>query len=430
MKFSAHALWLLVAIVLIAGACTDADSGTSSSTGPEATTTTASAPETTTSPDDTSPATTTTVVPPPTTTLPPAPLQGLALEPLVTGLPRVTYVTGAPGSDLLYLVEAQGRILRVDPEEGLLEQSFLNIRNKVYSNGIEQGLLGLAFHPGYASNGRVFVYYTIENNNSRLVEYQATSDRSSAIATEEKLIIEFQQPDDRHNAGMIQFGPDGYLYLALGDGGAGGASVNGQNPETLLASILRLDVDSGDPYAVPADNPFADGVGGAPEVWSYGLRNPWRFAIDAEENLIYIGDVGQALIEEINIARLVPRGHNFGWPRLEGTLCNPSPCNSDGTVLPALEYSHSDGLSVTGGFVYRGQAIPELIGHYFYADWVHEWIRSFRYDGSTVTDERDWTDDLQPGNVTSFGVDNSGELYITTWNSSTPGALLKIVPIR
>ena len=220
------------------------------------------------------------------------------------------------------------------------------------------------------------------------------------------------------------------LYLALGDGGAGGASVNGQHPETLLASIIRIDIDSGDPYSIPADNPFADGVGGRPEVWSYGLRNPWRFSIDATDNLIYIGDVGQGSTEEINIARLVPRGHNFGWDRLEGTPCYSGACDSEGTVLPALEYSHSDGLSVTGGFVYRGLAIPELTGHYFYADWVSEWIRSFRFDGATVSDQADWTGDLQPGHVTSFGVDNEGELYITTSFSGPDGALLKIVPIR
>ena len=428
MTSSRRLLGLILSLVLIAGACSGGESGTSTSTLAGATTTVAS-PDSTAAPDEPDDTTTTTVVPT-TTTEPPAPLKRLALEPLVTDLPRVTYVTGAPGDDLLYLVEAQGRILRVDPEEGLLEQTFLNIRNKVGSNSIEQGLLGLAFHPDYANNGRVFVYYTDRNDNSRLVEYHATADRASAVSTDEKLIIEFDQPDVRHNAGMIQFGPDGYLYLALGDGGAGGASVNGQHPETLLASIIRIDIDSGDPYSVPADNPFADGVGGRPEVWSYGLQTPWRISLASPDHHIYIGDVGQGSTEEINIARLVPRGHNFGWDRLEGTTCYTEACDSEGTVLHALEYSRSDGLSVTGGFVYRGLAIPELTGHYFYADWVSEWIRSFRFDGATVSDQADWTGDLQPGHVTSFGVDNEGELYITTWFSGPDGALLKIVPIR
>lgn len=419
---------LLLGLVLTATACLDSESGTPSTTVAGAATSTTSSPATTATLNETVPSTTGA---PTTTTEPLAPLKKLALEPLVSDLPRVTYVTGAPGDDLLYVLEAQGRILRVDPNEGLLDQTFLNIRNKVGSNSIEQGLLGLAFHPNYANNGRVFVYYTTPDDNSRVAEYQASADRSSAVATEEKLIIEFSQPDVRHNAGMLQFGPDGYLYIALGDGGAGGASVNGQHPETLLAAILRIDVDSGDPYVVPSDNPYADGVGGAPEVWSYGLRNPWRFSIDAEENLIYIGDVGQGSTEEINIAPLVASGHNFGWDRLEGSRCYASSsCDSEGTVLPALEYSHNEGLSVTGGFVYRGTAIPELTGHYFYADWVSEWIRSFRFDGSSVTEQQDWTGDLQPGHVTSFGVDNSGELYITTWFSGPDGALLKIVPVR
>ncbi len=430
MNLPTKLLGLIAGLALLAAGCSDADSETSTSTAPGATTTTTTtgSPTTTTGPDE--PVATTTTAP--TTATPPsAPLKRLALEPLVTDLPRITYVTGAPDDDLLYLLEAQGRILRVDPDEGLLEQTFLNIRNKVGSNSIEQGLLGLAFHPDYANNGRLFVYYTDRDDDSRLAEFHASEDRATAVATDEKLILKFEQPDVRHNAGMIQFGPDGYLYLSLGDGGAGGASVNGQHPETLLAAILRLDIDSEDPYAVPADNPFADGVGGRPEVWSYGLRNPWRFSIDLVENLIYIGDVGQGSIEEINIAPLSPAGHNFGWDRLEGSRCYPSgSCDAAGTVLPALEYTHSDGLSVTGGFVYRGEAIPELTGHYFYADWVSEWIRSFRFDGATVTDERDWTADLQPGHVTSFGVDNSGELYITTWFSGPDGALLKIVPIR
>ncbi len=419
---------LVVLVALTAASCrgsedaTDASSTTVAATTTAPTTTTV-APSTTTS----SVATTTTTVPPTTTTVPPDPLQGLALETLATGLSRPTFVTAVPGDERLFVLEAVGRIKIVDPVDGLLPEPFLNIRNKVGSISIEQGLLGLAFHPSYATNGRFFVYYTDRAGTSIVAEHTVTDDPNRADESEARIVLEIPQPDERHNAGMLQFGPDGFLYISTGDGGAGGASVNGQDPGTLLSAILRIDVDGARPYAIPPDNPFADGVGGAPEVWAYGLRNPWRFAIDPVENLIYIGDVGQDSREEIDVVPLEPNGYNFGWPSMEGTRCFfESNCDPADYVLPVVEYSHSEGLSVTGGYVYRGAAIPELVGHYFYADWVREWVRSFRYESGEATAPAEWTADLMPGQINAFGVDGGGELLIATWD----GAVARLVPVR
>ena len=353
-------------------------------------------------------------------------MQGLTLETLATGLSRQTFATGLEDGRILVL-EAIGRIRVIDPMAGLLPDPFLNIRNKVGSASIEQGLLGLALHPDYPENGRLFVYYTDRSGDSVLAEYGVGDDANRADETAGRVLLEISQPDERHNAGMLQFGPDGYLYIGTGDGGAGGARVNGQDPKTLLAGILRLDVDAADPYAVPADNPYADGVDGAPEVWAYGLRNPWRFFIDAAEGLIYIGDVGQESREEINVVSLEPVGYNFGWPSVEGTECFfESNCTISDYVVPAIDYGHDEGLSVTGGVVYRGSAIPELTGHYFYADWVREWIRSFRFESGTADQMRDWTDDLRPGQINSFGLDATGEVLIAGWD----GSVSRIVPVR
>jgi glucose/arabinose dehydrogenase len=361
-----------------------------------------------------------------TTTVQLDPLIGLDLETVVGGLDRPTFVTARPGDGRLFVLEAAGRIRIVDADGTVQPEPFLNIRNKVGSISIEQGLLGMAFHPRFEENGRLFVYYTDRDDDSVLAEYRVGDDPDRAEESDERVLLTLQQPDVRHNAGMLQFGPDGYLYVATGDGGAGGASVNGQDPGTLLAAILRIDVDSGDPYAIPGDNPFVSG-GGAPEVWAYGLRNPWRFSIDAVENTLYIADVGQESREEVNAVPLEPVGYNFGWPAVEGTRCFFEPgCNPADYVVPVVEYSHDVGLSVTGGYVYRGGAIPELAGHYFYADWVREWIRSFRLENGTAVDERDWTADLQPGQINSFGTDGSGELLVATWT----GSIARIVPIR
>jgi glucose/arabinose dehydrogenase len=304
-----------------------------------------------------------------------------------------------------------------------LPEPFLDITDRVWANGIEQGFLGLAFHPDYAENGRFFAYHTDENDDSRLVEFTVGSDPAFADPGTARELLFIDQPTDRHNAGMLEFGPDGYLYVAVGDGGDGGG--NAQDPENIFGTILRLDVDNGDPYAIPADNPFVDG-GGAGEVWAYGLRNPWRFGIDAHERLVYIGDVGQERWEEVNVIPLDQGGANLGWAYREGSKCFSNPeCEETESVLPVVEYPHAEGCSITGGTVYRGDAIPELNGVYFYSDWCQGWIRSFRYVDGEAADLQGWPD-LDPGQVNTFGTDGFGELYIGTWG----GEVWKLIPIR
>lgn len=356
------------------------------------------------------------------TTRPLAPLLGLAARTIAADLERPLFVTPIPDDNRLLVAQQGGTIVAVDPDTGLVDP-FLDISDRVGAFGIEQGLLGIALHPEFADNGRLFAYYTDLEEDSRLVEFSA--DRLGADASSERLILGVEQPADRHNAGMIEFGPDGHLFVALGDGGDGGASA--QDTSSVLASILRLDVDSAQPYAIPPDNPFVSG-GGAPEVWAYGLRNPWRFAIDATDGLLYIGDVGQETWEEINVVPFDMAGANLGWRIMEGSECfATSACDDAGLVMPAVEYGHEEGCSVTGGYVYRGSAIPELEGHYFYADWCRGWVRSFRYSAGSATDARDWSEDFgELGQITSFGVDGAGELYITTWG----GELFRLDPVR
>lgn len=289
-------------------------------------------------------------------------------------------------------------------------------------------MLGLAFHPEYADNGRFFVYYSGEGDARRLVEFAVSTDPNVADPASEKLLLTRPQPSEilRHYAGHLEFGPDGYLYAALGDGAA--AELNGQDPNTVFGAILRLDIDNGETYAIPADNPYAEG-GGAGEVWAFGLRNPWRFAIDVDGGLMYIADVGQDSFEEINTVSLDGGGGiNFGWPDTEGSRCFLlSDCDPADYTLPSFEYGHDAGCSVTGGVVYRGVAIPELVGHYFYADWCTQWVRSFRLSAGAVTDEADWSDQLfESGQVQAFGVDTNGEMFLGNFS----GDLFRVVPVR
>ncbi len=405
---------VLLAVVLLAGCTT-----TEPVPAPTSTVTTTITTVTTTVTTTTT--TTTTVPETTTTTVPLAPLLGLAIEPVASGFSQPVLLLSPPNSDRRFIVERVGRVLELTEDGEIVEEPYLDLRDRVNSGGIEQGLLGMAFHPEFSSNGRIFVYYYHGEATTRLVEFTATAS-GPAVATQ-KVLLTLDQPTVRHNGGMLEFGPDGNLYLALGEGGA--ASTHSQNPETLLSSILRLDVDRGDPYAIPADNPFVDG-GGAPEVWAFGLRNPWRFAIDPVTELIYIGDVGHERWEEINVVPLSEGGRNFGWLRMEGSTCFQPGCDpeTESLVLPVHEYSHEEGCSVTGGRVYRGEAIPELVGTYFYSDWCGAWLRSFRWDGRSALDHTEWLTGI--GQVNSFGVDNDGELYVLSWT----GEVGRIVPVR
>jgi glucose/arabinose dehydrogenase len=386
-----------------------------STTTPEETAAaTTSAPSTTAAP-----VTTTTVIPT-TTTL--APLLGVELEVVIQGLTEPIFLV-SPSEDLRrFVVERSGVISILGMNGSLRDEPFLDLRDRVNSGGIEQGLLGMAFHPEYASNGRFFVYYYKEGvEQTQLSEFTVSADPQRGDPESERFLLTFDKPTIFHNGGMLLFGPDGYLWMSLGEGGK--ASVHSQDPNRLLSSILRIDVNSGQPYGIPPDNPYVSG-GGAPEVWAKGLRNPWRFSID--DGLIYIADVGHSEFEEIDIVALDGAPYNFGWLRMEGSHCFQRGCDAaaEDLTLPVVEYTHSEGCSITGGFVYRGAAIPELTGHYFYSDWCGEWVRSFRYAGGEATEHQ--TRFEQIGQVNSFGLDAEGELYLMTFE----GSVLKLVPVR
>ena len=350
---------------------------------------------------------------------PPPPLSGtLSVEPVVSGLDLPLDLTVPTGDQRLFIVEKTGRI-RIVKDGALLSAPFLDLSDSV-SNGSEQGLLSMAFHPRYAANGFFYVDYTDRSGNTRVVRYTVSaSNPDVADPSSAHLILAVTQPFPNHNGGLLVFGLDHMLYVGLGDGGsAGDPQGNGQNLGTLLGKILRIDVDGGDPYAIPSDNPFVGRAGARGEIWAYGLRNPWRFNIDSASERLYIADVGQDMWEEVDVAPATQGGQNYGWNIMEGMHCyNASSCTEQGLTLPVLEYSHAEGCSITGGFVYRGARVPGLVGRYFYSDFCSGFLRSFMYDGSTVSEETTWdVGDL--GHVQSFGEDASGELYILSANGT------------
>jgi hypothetical protein len=369
----------------------------------------------------------------PTTT--PRPLRGLRLQVVAEGLHHPVDVKARPSDGALFVAEQAGVIRRV--QDGTVSRTpLLDVKNVVNDASIEQGLLGFAFHPKYPSDPRVFVYHSKANNDNVLTAYRTTGnpDRLDPRTRTELLTIDKEPGRVRHNGGTVTFGPDGFLYVSVGDAERG--RINGQNPATLMGKILRLDVDGAKPYAIPEDNPFAHGarpggVRGRPEVWWFGFRNPWRFSIDRETGLAYVADVGQETIEEINVAPVDEGGRNFGWPVREGKRAYFRDIRAASKLTdPVIEIRHNNtdkGCSVTGGEVYRGAAIPELAGHFFYADWCYGWIRSFRYDAGKVTAARDWSDQLGAKMVSSFGRDANGELLVLDWAADT---LSRIVAVR
>jgi glucose/arabinose dehydrogenase len=318
------------------------------------------------------------------------------------------------GSGRLFIVEQAGRILiynngRVSPSP------FLNIIDQVGSSGNEQGLLGLAFHPRYAENGLFFVNYTDRNGNTVIARFHVSDDPNVADPASETPLLRVNQPYPNHNGGVLAFGPDGYLYAGLGDGGSGGdPQGNGQKTDTLLGKVLRLDVDSGEPYAIPADNPFGN------EIWAYGLRNPWRLSFDRATNDLWIGDVGQGAWEEIDyLPAGSPGGANFGWNLMEGSHPYEGEAQP-GLLLPVAEYSHAEGgCSVTGGYVYRGAELPEWQGIYLFGDYCSGLV------WGTIPFANGWQTQVlfQTGlSISSFGVDETGELYI----ANLQGSILKL----
>lgn len=353
---------------------------------------------------------------------PPPGLDDLELVQVASGFNQPVYLTSPPGDARLFVVEKSGQISIVENGQ-VLGTPFLDIENDIV-NGGEQGLLSMAFHPDYASNGLFYVFYTEDGNGDTRVErYTVSGDPNVADQNSASEIITVGQPFGNHNGGLVVFGPDGMLYIGLGDGGSGGdPQGHGQNLQTLLGAILRIDVDGAVPYDIPPGNPFVDDPNAADEIWAYGLRNPWRFAFDREpgSEMIYIGDVGQNRWEEVDVSPAGQGGLNYGWATMEGLECFQSAdCDMNGLELPVVVYS-IDGqpeCAIVGGFVYRGNAIPGLAGHYFYSDNCTGWIRSFRYDNGSATDEAQWNlGDI--GSVLSFGEDSEGELYVLAANGT------------
>ena len=335
------------------------------------------------------------------------------------------------GDDRLFVATQAGGI-DVFADGAFLPEPFLDLTH-IVQRGPEEGLLGLAFHPDYGANGKFYVFYTDLDGHNQVYEYRTDpDDPNRADPSTARKIITFEQTCLKHNGGQLQFGPDGYLYISVGDGGCAypnemRSRQNGQNPYNYFGTIVRIDVDNGHPYSIPADNPFADGRQGLPEVWAYGLRNPWRFSFDNPN--IYIADVGGNHWEEVNIADASQGGINYGWAIMEGTDCTKirGDCKNTGLFVPQIDYSHTEGLAVIGGYVYRGAAIPEMVGRYFYSDVTGQWIRTFAYADGKVAEHYDWSRAVEIPfdlwSVWSFGKDGHGELYVLVETS-----VYKIVP--
>jgi len=369
-------------------------------------------------------------------------LPALKLTPIVDGFTSPVYLAQPHGeTERLFVVEKPGTI-RILRGGEILETPFLDISDEVSERNEEMGLLGLAFHPSYASNGRFYVYYaSITGGPSvrRLVEYQRSSaDPDAADPASARPLLQFDHPEDNHNGGDLNFGSDGFLYLGVGDGGGAGdnhgATGNGQNLGTYLGKMLRFDVDGSgagpnQAYAIPAGN--MSGAGTMPEIWSYGLRNPWRYSFDACTGDMYIGDVGQDEIEEIDFEPAQNGGRNYGWRIMEADACfNPDrgcDASMQNLVLPVASYAHSTGVSITGGYVYRGHAIPDLRGSYVYADYQSARFFALRMrNGAPTLPQTEISNNINPGRavdrIASFGQDEAGELYVINFD----GALFRI----
>jgi glucose/arabinose dehydrogenase len=328
----------------------------------------------------------------------------------VIGLESPVYVTHAgDGSGRLFVVEQTGVILIIRAGR-LLPRPFLDIRGRVIAGG-EMGLLSVAFHPQYARNGRFFVNYTADGASLRTViaEYRVSAADANVAEPAGRVLLEIAQPYRNHNGGLNLFGPDGMLYIGMGDGGSGGdPHNNGQRLDTLLGKLLRIDVDGAAPYRVPPDNPFVGRSGARGEIWAYGLRNPWRFSFDRTTGRLFLADVGQNQWEEID---LIQKGGNYGWRTMEGAHCfnPPDGCSRTGLILPIAEYGREGGCSITGGYVYRGGRIRDLVGRYLFGDYCSGTLWALRDDGGRWVRESLLDTGLR---ISSFGEDQAGELYV------------------
>lgn len=373
------------------------------------------------------PAPTTTAVLTPTVQAPPLDTLGLNLVPVAGGFTKPTFVTHpGDGSGRLFVTEQVGRIWLIDNGE-VYPEPFLDIVDLVGSDASEQGLLSVVFHPDYANNGFFYVNYTDKQGDTVIARYTVSAGNPNvADPASGTVVLTFDQPYANHNGGQLVFGPDGYLYIGTGDGGSGGdPQNNGQSLNTLLGKILRIDVDNAEPYGIPADNPFLDVSDARPEIWSYGWRNPWRFSFDRQTGDMYIADVGQNQYEEVHVEPAgSPGGLNYGWNLMEGNHCFRSPdCDpvALNLELPVVEYDHSLGCSITGGYVYRGDLFPDLTGAYLYGDFCSGRVWGLRQeaDGSWSQAEL-----LASGyRISSFGQDEAGEIYLVDHG----GEILRVV---
>lgn len=347
-------------------------------------------------------------------------------ETILSGLTSPVAATDAgDGSGRLFITLQEGRVLVYDGA-ALLPDPFLDISDLV-SFGGEQGLFSIAFHPNYLANGLFYVNYTNLAGNTVVSRYHVSPDPNVADRASVSVLLTVDQPFGNHNGGQLQFGADGYLYIGMGDGGSGGDPLGaGQDLTTLLGKMLRIDVDGPAPYGIPPDNPFVSNPGGRDEIWALGLRNPWRFSFDSLTGDLFIGDVGQSAREEINYQPAgAPGGRNYGWNLMEGRLCfdPPSNCNDGSLTLPVIEYSHATGCSVTGGYRYRGSAIPVLKGAYLFADFCtgQVWGADRQGGATRVVELFD-----APFPISSFGQDESGELYILSLQPPASSGLHRI----
>ncbi len=343
--------------------------------------------------------------------------QALVLGEPVATVEKPTHITHAgDGSGRLFIVEQEGRVLVVKSGR-LREEPFLDIRDRVGCCG-ERGLLSIAFPPNHRKTGRFYVHYTDRKGDTVVARYRVSKDPERADRAGEEVLLRVEQPFANHNGGQLAFGPDGHLYIGLGDGGAANDPFgNGQKLTTLLGKILRIDVEAGKtPYTVPQTNPFVGRTGALPEIWAYGLRNPWRFSFDRKTGDLFIADVGQNKYEEINVQPAGSRGgENYGWNIMEAAHCfRGRSCDRAGLALPAAEYDHDQGCSVTGGMVYRGAAFPALAGTYLYGDYCSGRIWGMRRSGdrrpSTLLADTDLS-------ISTFGEDEAGELYVADHGS-------------
>ena len=351
---------------------------------------------------------------------------GVRLVPVASGFNQPLFVTGpGTGSNRLFVVEKPGRI-RVVKQGKLLATPFLDITHVVNDEANERGLLGLAFHPDYETNGQFYVDYNDANGDIVIARYTVSENNPDRASASGQVLLTIPHREaENHNGGMLAFGPEvhPYLYISVGDGGSG-QSANAQNTMTLLGKILRIDVDnpSGEhAYGIPSDNPFADGTGGLPEIWAYGLRNPFRFSFDRQTGAIFIGDVGQNAWEEIDFGRRGLGGLNYGWAIMEGRHCfaPPTGCVKTGLTLPIHEYSHDTGNVVTGGYRYRGQAIPALVGTYVFTNFGSQVLWGLQRNGDGTWDRSVLLRANKQLNIASFGESDAAELFAVDLVSGT-----------